>query len=327
MRRRDFITLLGGAAAAPLAYPFAARAQPKLPVIGFLSGAVEGPHLKIFLSAFHQGLKETGYVEGQNVAIDYRWADGRNDRLPALAAELVQRRVAVLATTGGDVPARAAMAATKTIPIVFVTVNDPVEAKLVASLNRPGGNVTGVSRMNIEVMPKSLELLHEVVPNAAEIAFLTNQTNVNADAMAALVEAAATKLGHRIQVFKANTDAELDAAFAAMVKLRSGGLLVGNDPFFSSRAERLGELALHHRIPAIYAAPRFTEAGGLMSYGGALDDAYRLAGVFTGRLLKGEKPSDLPVQQQTKFEFQLNLKTAKTLGRPSRCPCSAAPTR
>jgi putative ABC transport system substrate-binding protein len=312
MKRRDFIALLGSAAAATSS--FAARAQQKRPVIGFLSNSVPGPNLDDDLAAFRDGLKEHGYVEGQNVVIEFRWAHGRNDRLPALAAELVQRDVALIATSGGDPSARAAKAATQAIPVIFVTSNDPVKSGFVASLNKPGGNLTGVYRLSSELLPKALELLCEVVPQAGEIAFLVNHTNPNTASFSAIVEAAAQKLGRRIKLFKAGTDGEIDRAFADMVAERIGALQIGNDPFFSSRAKRLGDLALRHKIPATYAPPDFVAGGGLMRYGDNLADAYRLLGVYSGRILKGEKPSELPVQQQSRFEFAINLRTAKALG-------------
>lgn len=304
--------LVGGAAAT---LPMAARGQQQaMPVIGFLTSAVAGPQSVALLAAFHQGLKEQGYVEGQNVTIEYRWADGRYDRLPSLVAELVKRQVAVIASTGGDTSAHAAKAATTSIPIVFVTSNDPVTSGLVASLNRPGGNITGVYRLSSELLPKGLELLHEVVPNAAEVAFLVNQTNVAVESYIEVVEAAGRTLGRPIRVLKASTDDEIDTAFETLVKLRIGALQIGNDPFFSSRARRLAALTLRHAVPTIYSAPDFVQAGGLMSYGGSLADGYRLVGTYTGRILKGEKSSDLPVQQYTKIELVINLKTARTLG-------------
>jgi putative ABC transport system substrate-binding protein len=313
MQRRDFITLLGGAAAA---WPIAARAQqPAMPVIGFLSGASPGAYpATAYPAAFRQGLKESGFVEGQNVAVEYHWAEEQYDRLPALASGLVRRQVAVIVAAG--TPALlAAKAATTTIPIIFSTVVDPVEAGFVASLNRPGGNLTGWSILNIELGPKQLELLHELVPTARSIALLVNAANpVLAEPTTKNLQAAARTLGLQLHVLNASTDQEIDAAFANLVQLHAGGLVIGPDNFFNSRSEQLAALALRHKIPAIYQYREFVAAGGVMSYGGNLTDAYRLIGAYSGRVLKGEKPADLPVQQPTKFELVINLKTAKALG-------------
>ncbi len=311
MRRRDFITLLGGAA---MAWPLKASAQqPAMPVIGFLNPASASTYAP-FLAAFRRGLKEAGYIEGSNVAIEYRWADGRYDRLPGLAAELVRRQVAVIAATGGDIPALAAKLTTATIPIVFDTTTDPVKMGLVADLNRPGGNLTGVSLLTVELMPKRLELLSAVAPDASVIAFLVNPTAPGAESEARDAQAAARATKRQIVVLNASSEYDLDTAFAIAVQLRAGGLVTRGDVFFNSRREQLVALAARHAIPAIYIRREFVAAGGLMSYGGDLTDAYRLVGIYTGRILSGDKPIDLPVQQLTKVEMSINLKTAKTLG-------------
>ena len=312
MRRREFIALLGGGAAAPMLAPFAARAQqPALPVIGFLNTRARGedPHL---LTAFHLGLKEAGYVEGRNVAIEYRFAEGQNDRLPAMAADLVRRQVAVIAANGPAVVA--AKAATATIPIVFSVGLDPVALGLVASLNRPGGNVTGVTVLFDEIGPKRLELLHELVPTATIIALLLNPTYPSAENQSRDLQAAARTLGLQLHVLHASTERDFDKAFATMVQLRAGALVIGNDPFFNSRSEQLAALSVRHAMPTIFQNREFAAAGGLMSYGGSIADTYRVVGVYTGRVLKGEKPADLPVQQVAKVEMMINLKAAKALG-------------
>ena len=310
MKRREFITILGGAVAA---WPLAARAQqPAIPVIGFLNGA--SYDLSAYLvRAFHQGLSETGYVEGRNVAIEYRSADGQYDRLPALAADLVRRKVSVIAATGTPtgLPAKAA---TTTIPIVFVTGSDPVEQGLVASLNRPGGNLTGATTLAVELGQKRVELLHELVPTATLIAVLVNPTGPNLAAVSRDLQAAARTLGLQIHVLHASAESDFDTVFATMVRLRAGALVIGTDTFFNSQSRKLAALTLRHAVPAIYQYREFAAAGGLMSYAGSITDAYRLAGVYTGRILKGEKPSDLPIQQSTKAELFINLKTAKALG-------------
>jgi putative ABC transport system substrate-binding protein len=312
MRRREFIAGLGGAAA----WPVVARGQqPALPVIGFLSHASPGAFpVTAYLAAFRQGLRESGFVEAQNVAVEYHWAEDQFDRLPALASDLVRRQVAVIVAAG--TPALwAAKAGTTTIPIIFTTVVDPVEAGLVASLNRPGGNLTGWTILNIELVPKQLELLHELVPTASANALLVNAGNpVLAEPTTKNVQAAARTLGLQLYVLNASTDQEIDAAFATLVRLRTGGLVIGPDNFFNSRMEQLAALALRHQIPAIYQYREFVAAGGVMSYGGNLTDAYRLVGAYSGRILKGEKPADLPVVEPTKFELVINLKTAKALG-------------
>ena len=309
MRRREFITLLGGAAA----WPLVARAQQSaMPVIGFINAAPAqsyGPQLAAFL----KGLDEKGYVDGRNVTIEYRWADGQYDRLPALAADLVRRQVTVIAATTTPA-ALAAKAATTTIPIVFTTVGDPVQLHLVTSLNRPGGNVTGVTQMNIEVAPKRLELLHELVPTASVMALLVNSTNPNTETNTKELQAAARTLGVELHVLNASTERDLDAVFAKLIQLRAGGLVIGADNLFASRVKQLAALALRHAVPTIYQDRDFAVAGGLMSYGTGFRETYRLAGNYIGRVLKGEKPADLPVQQATKVEFYINLKTAKALG-------------
>jgi putative ABC transport system substrate-binding protein len=311
MKRRELITLLGGAAAS---WPLAARAQqPAMPVIGFLGS--DSPDLYADrLRALRQGLKETGYLEGQNMAIEYRWAEGRNDRLPALAADLVRRRVAVIVTSTTP-SVLAAKAATTTIPIVFFVAGDPVELGLVTSLNRPGGNLTGTTTLTLEVVPKWLQLLHEAVPTATTFAVLLNPTSPNlAEVQSRDLRTAARTLGLRIHVLHASTDRDFDTVFATVNELRAGGLVVSSDSFFFSRSEQLAALAARHAVPTIYGFRESAVAGGLISYGGSIADSHRWCGVYTGRILKGEKPADLPVQQATKIELVLNLKTAKALG-------------
>jgi ABC-type uncharacterized transport system substrate-binding protein len=310
MKRREFITLLGGAT---IAWPMAARAQqPAMPVIGFLNGASAEGYAH-YLAAFLRGLKEAGYVEGRNVAIEYRWAGGQYDRLPALAAELVHRQVSVIAAT--STPANlVAKAATSTIPIVFTTASDPVQLGLVASLSRPGGNVTGATQMNVEVGPKRLELAHELAPTAKLVALLVNPNNPSAETLTKNLQTVALNLGLQLQVLRASTDSEIDHAFTAFLQQQAAVLVIGTDSFFNGQAERLASLTVRHSVPAIYQYGEFTAAGGLMSYGGSIGDSYRQAGIYTGRILKGEKPADLPVQQTTKVELIINLKTAKALG-------------
>src|SRR5262245_10018127 len=313
MRRREFMTLLGGAAgASSFLWPLAARAQQgAMPVVGFLSpsSAQRAAHP---LAAFRQGLIETGYAEGRTVTIEYGWADGQSDRLPALATELLRRGVAVFAT-GGPAAALAAKAASTTIPIVFVSSSDPVQLGLVASFNRPGGTATGVSFIASELVAKQSELLHQLVPKAAVIGLLVNPTSANAEVQLKDVPAART-LGLKIVVQNASSEGDFDAAFAALAQQRADALVVGYDPLFYSRRQQLAAMATHHGLPAIYADREYAEAGGLMSYGTSLAAAFRQAGVYTGRILRGEKPADLPVMQATKFELVINLKTAKALG-------------
>ena len=308
IRRRKFLATLGGA----VSWPLAARAQqPAMPVIGFLNGASADGYA-ISARAFRQGLKDTGYVEGENVAIEYRWAEGQYDRLPAMAADLVRRKVDVIAANSAAMlPARAA---TTTIPIVFVTSLDPVQLGLVASLSRPGGNVTGVTSLNVEVGPKRLELLHELVPAVNVIGLLVNPNNANAQTLSRDLQVAARKLGLQLHVLHAGNERDFDGVFVDLVQLRAGALVIGTDAFLTSHSERLAALALRHAMPAIYQYPEFTAAGGLMSYGGSIKETFRTVGVYTGRILKGEKPTDLPVQQITKVELIINLKTAKALG-------------
>ena len=315
MKRREFITLLGGAAAVPsILWPLAARAQqPTMPVVGLLNGLGQNdrPNLP---AAFRRGLGEAGYVDGRNVAIEYRFAENRHDRLPALAADLVGRKVAVIAATGGGASILAAMAATRTIPIVFTTGGDPVQQGYVASLNRPGGNVTGVSWFSNLVAGKGLGLLHELVPNAAVIALLVNPQLPEAVSTESGAQEAARLLGRQLLVLNASTPGEIDAAFATMRQRRVAALLVGGDPFLSSRLQQIVTLAARDSIPAMYSNREFVEEGGLMSYGNDTPDAYRRAGVHVGRILNGASPADLPVDQATKFELLINLKTAKALG-------------
>jgi putative ABC transport system substrate-binding protein len=310
VKRREFITLLGGAAT----WPLAARAQqPAMPVIGFLRNtAATGS--KPIVTAFFQGLKEAGFVDGQSVAIEYRWADNQNDRLPALAADLIRRQVAVIVAAG--IPAAlAAKAATTTIPIAFEIGADPIEAGLVASLNRPGGNLTGVTTVNVELAPKRLELVHEVLPTTRSIALLVNPTSpFNAERLSTDTQIAARTLGLQLYVLHASTESDFDTVFASLVQMRAGALVINNDAFFLSRIEQLAALTVRHSVPTISAYREFTAAGGLMSYGGSLTDAYRLTGVYAGRILKGDKPADLPIQRATKVELYINQKTAKALG-------------
>jgi putative ABC transport system substrate-binding protein len=308
--RRELLLVLGGIVAAPRAL----HAQQKaMPVIGWLSSASSGPFAP-FVAAFRQGLSETGYVEGQNVAIEYRWAEGRYDRLPALAADLVGRQVDVIATSGGTSPALAAKSATSTIPIVFETGANPVEKGLVASFARPGGNLTGISILTAELMPKRLELLSEMVPQGKMIALLANPNNLSAERMMRDVQEAAQSKGLQLQILKAGAEDEFETAFAALVQLHAGALLVGNDPFFFSRREELVALAARHAVPAMYEWREFVEAGGLISYGTSFAAVNRQVGSYAGRILKGAKPADLPVQQPTRFELVINLNTAKALG-------------
>jgi putative ABC transport system substrate-binding protein len=310
MNRRELMLLLGGAMTAPRAL----RAQQRaMPVIGFLGSTSPGPTAP-YLAAFHQGLSETGYVEGQNLATEYRWAEGRYDRLPALAADLVDRKVDVIATSGGKASALAAKNAASTIPVVFIGVDDPVGDGLVASFARPGGNVTGLSIMTIELMPKRLELLSELVPQAKVIALLMNPNNPNAERIIGDMQEAARTKGVQLQILKAGTESEIDAAFGTLVQTQAGALVLGSDAYFFSRRDQLVALASRHAVPAIYFGRIFAAAGGLISYGTSLPGAWRQFGIYAGKILNGAKPADLPVEQPTTFELVVNLKTAKALG-------------
>jgi putative ABC transport system substrate-binding protein len=310
LRRREFITLLGSAA---VAWPLAARAQqPAMPVIGFLNGASPDGYAP-YMAAFRQGLREAGFVEGQNATIEYRWAEGHYDRLPALAADLIQRKVTVIAATSSPA-ARAAKAATVTVPIVFTTGDDPIKLGLVASLNRPGGNVTGVSNLLVELGSKQLGLLRELAPSTTAIAVLTNPNFPGTERQLRDVEAAARVLGLQLMALRASSEREMETAFATMARQGGVALLAGVDPFFLERRDHIVALAARHAIPAIYPVREFAVAGGLMSYGSDFADSYRQAGIYTGRIVRGEKPADLPVQRSTKFEFVINFKTAKALG-------------
>jgi putative tryptophan/tyrosine transport system substrate-binding protein len=310
MNRRELIVLIGGAAMLPVA----ARAQ-AAPVVGYLgSGSSERPLTVSSLAAFRRGLSETGYFEGRNVAIEYRWAEDHYDRLSGLAVDLARRQVAVIVALGALPIALAAKAATTTIPVVFGIGGDPVKLGLVTSLNRPDANLTGVTNLNTEVLPKRLELLHEVVPTATKIALLINPTNPAAETQLRDAQGAALSLGVQIDVVSASSEHEIDAAFANLAQLHAGGLVIAGDGVFVRRSEQLAALALRHEIPAIFQFRDFAAAGGLMSYGGSSTDQARLAGVYTGRILKGEKPADLPVQQYTGVELIINLKTAKAFG-------------
>jgi len=311
VNKREFITLLGGAAA----WPVAARAQqPAMPVVGLLDQR-SPDELADRLRGFRQGLKDSDFVEGQNVAIDYRWAQNKEDRLPELAADLVRRRVAVIAATGGIGPTLAAKAATTTIPVVFIVSDDPVRLGLVASLARPGGNLTGINFFNVELTAKRLELLRELVPATTRVAVLINPANTEyTETTVREVGAAARTIGLQIQVLNASTSREIDAAFATIVRERPDALFVGNDAFFNARRVQLALLAGRHGVPAILSDREYAEAGGLMTYGSNIVDVYRQVGVYAGRILKGAKPADLPVVQSTKFELVINAQTARMLG-------------
>ncbi len=314
MKRREFIRLVGGAAPLMLR-PIAVRAQqPAKPLMGWLSNASADVYT-VRLGAFRQGLKQVGYIEGQNLDIEYRWAEGQNDRLPVLAAELVQRQVAVIAAAGGTPAALAAKAATQTIPIVFAVSVDPVVTGLVASLNQPGGNMTGITNLNVEVGPKRLELLRELLPAATNVALLLNPTSPSiTDAFLRTLQPGARAIGLQLHVLHAASDRDFDPVFEKLVQLRVDALVISPDVFFNTRSEQLARLALRHGVPAIYQYRPFAAAGGLVSYGSDETEYYRLVGVYTGRILKGDKPGNLPVQQSTKVELIINLRTAKALG-------------
>jgi putative ABC transport system substrate-binding protein len=315
MKRRDFVASLGSAATSSILRPLAARAQqPRMPVIGYL-GAESPDRFASRLRAFRDGLAEAGFTEGRNVAIEYRWAEGSNERLPALAVELVRHPVSVLAAPGSVAAAFAAKAATQTIPIVFETGADPVVTGLVASLRQPGGNITGVTSLNAAVGAKRLELLRELAPTAATFALLVNPGNPkNAEATTDDLQTAARTLGRDLQVFNASTEPEFDTVFAALSEQKTGGLVIANETFFANRSEQLAALTLRHRVPAVHQSREFVSAGGLLSYGGSVRQSHSQAGAYVGRILKGEKPGDLPVVQVTKVELAVNLKTAKALG-------------
>jgi len=310
MRRREFITIIGAAAV----WPLTARAQQQaMPLIGFLGSlspaAVAGP-----LTAFRQALKEIGYEEGKTVAIEYRWAEGRYERLPELAADLVRRQAAAIVTVGGDPPALAAKAATSTIPIVFMVGRNPVKFGLVTSLNRPGGNATGVNLFIGETEAKRIDLLRQLVPTATTLVVLMNPKTADAETQLSEMQAAGRALQQRIEIVNASNELEIDMAFTTLAQRKISGLLVGADPFFNNRREQITSLAAHHAIPALYPLRDFADSGGLISYGTSLADAYRQVAIYVGRILKGEKPGELPVVQPTKFELVINLKTAKALG-------------
>jgi ABC-type uncharacterized transport system substrate-binding protein len=309
--RRKFLATLGGTA---VAWPLAARAQqPGKPVVGFLH-SVSDQAIPSSALGFRRGLAETGYVEGRNVEVEYRWAEGRYERLPSLAADLVRRHVAVIAAGGTAAPALAAKAATSTIPIVFQTGSDPVKDGLVASLNRPGGNVPGVSRMSFTLAPKRLELLHELVPKATAIAFLVNPANPVAASQIQEIREPARSLGLRVHVLEASSERQIEIAFETLTQQRAGALLIANDTFLSGQRELFIALAARHAVPVTYPGREAVAAGGLMSYDASAEDSFRQVGTYVGRILKGERPADLPVLQPTKFELAINVKTAKTLG-------------
>ena len=311
IRRRDFITLLGGAA---VAWPLAARAQqPAIPVVGFLHQGLPDANTK-FVAGFRKGLSETGYVEGRNVTIEYRWAQGEIDRLPELAAELIRRGVTVIATPGSALAALAAKSATATIPVVFMTGQDPVQIGLVTSLNRPGGNVTGVGGMNVELGAKQLGLLNELRPGAVPVAVFINPGSPQNERVMTELQSAATAIGRQLEIVTVRTNRDINTAFTDAVQKRAGALLITGDQLFTGRIVQLATLAARHSMPAIYTIREFAEAGGLMSYGSNFADLYRQTGNYTGRVLKGEKPADLPIMQATKFEFLINLQTAEALG-------------
>ena len=311
MRRRDFIKAIVGSAAG---FPLAARAQQAtMPVVGFIH-PLSPENVPHFVRAFHRGLKEAGFVEGQNVAVEYRWARGQYDRMPELAADLVSRQVAVIAAVGGAPSPQIVEKATRTIPIVFASNGDPVSEGLVASLNRPGGNATGVTVFGTAAVAKRMQLLKEVAPQATVIGFLMNPTNPNGNSEMRAAQAAASSLGKELLVLRASSEGDIDAAFATMAEQRGGALLGATDTFLFGRRDKIVSLAAQYRIPAIYYLPEFAEAGGLMAYGNRVTETYRQVGIYVGRILKGEKPADLPVVQATAYEFVINLRTAKALG-------------
>jgi putative tryptophan/tyrosine transport system substrate-binding protein len=311
MRRREFITLVGGAAAA---WPLGARAQqPAMPVVGFLgAGSLRGDAYRV--TAVRQGLMESGFVEGRNVAFEYRWAEDQYDRLPALAAELVRRKVAVIVAIAGNTSATAAKSATTTIPIVYLIGGDPIKMGLAVSLNRPGGNLTGVSMLSGSLVAKQFEVLRETVPNSALIGFLVNPDNQDAGNETKIAQAAAASVGQQVAIVHARKEGELDTAFAALIEQRAGALVICSDPLMNDQSDKLVELAAQHKLPAIHSVRRFTAAGGLMSYGTDIIEAHRIVGLYAGRILKGENAADLPVQQSVKIELAVNLQTAKALG-------------
>ena len=311
IKRREFITLLAGAAAA---WPLAARAQqPAVPVVGILASVSPAPYAG-FIAAIKEGLQQTGYIEGRNVTIEYRWAEGHYDRLPQQAIELVDRGVAVIILVGGGPTIAVAKAATATIPIVFVMGDDPVKSGAVTALNRPGGNATGVNLLTVAMEAKRLQLLHELVPNVAVVAIIVNPNNPQAAEQLQDLQAAARTLGVEVEVFKAGSPSDIDTAFASLVGRRAGALLVAADAFFNTRREQFVVLTARHALPAIFHFREFAAAGGLMSYGPSLTDAYRQEGIYAGRILKGEKPAEMPVQQAVKIELVINLQTARALG-------------
>jgi putative tryptophan/tyrosine transport system substrate-binding protein len=309
MKRREFMSLIGIAAT----WPLAAHAQQGMPVVGFLNAASPQNYARQ-LAAFLKGLGETGFVDGQNVAIEYRWAEGKNERLQTIAADLVQRQVAVIAAISAPA-ALAAKTASAIIPVVFETGADPIRLGLVASLSRPGGNVTGVTQLNVEIAPKRLELLHEVLPTVTIVALLIDPTDpIIAGNTKNAVSAAALAFGLKLHILNASRESDFDRVFAELIELRAGGLVISGGPFFTSQSEKLAALTVRHAVPAVFQYHEFAAAGGLLNYGSDATDAYRLAGIYTGRVLKGERPADLPVQQATKVELYINLKTAKALG-------------
>jgi putative ABC transport system substrate-binding protein len=309
MKRRDFITLLGGAAA----WPIAARAQqPAMPTVGFLNSASFEPFASR-VQAFREGLSSIGYIEGQNVTVEYRWGEGHRERMSALTADLVHRHPSVI-TAMGTTEALTAKAATTTIPIVFAIASDPVALGLVAALNRPGGNLTGITALAAELGPKKLELLHEVVPKTTRVALIVNPANRNAEAQSTELKAAALTLGIEMHVLSASTERELEIAFASLVNLQVGAVVIGTDTLFTNWSKQIADLTVRHAVPTVFQYRDFAAAGGLMSYGGSFTEAYRLAGIYTGRILKGERPANLPVQRYAKLELIINLRTAKELG-------------